>query len=218
VPVANIQLQASVRQALDWDLEDDARHIAVSTETGAVTLSGYVSSFFTKAHAVKTAQGVFGARAIADEIEVRLGAPIMNDDPAIAAVIARTFESNIHLAKFNLTARVANGHVTIAGTVNMNDERDEAKREVARIQGVLYVLNDISVKPRVTGGEVKSQIDDALSRHGANDACHIHVAVSGSTAVLSGHLCSLDEARIARSVASRVPGITRVENHFCIIR
>ena len=48
-----------VRQALDWDLEGDARDIAVTTETGAVTLSGYVPSFFTKAHAVKTAGSVF---------------------------------------------------------------------------------------------------------------------------------------------------------------
>ena len=218
MPVTNIELQASVRQALDWDLEGDARDIAVTTETGAVTLSGYVPTLFTKAHAVKTAGCVFGASAIADELEVRRQRPSINDDSAIAAVIARTLESNVLLARYKLKARVANGQVTLSGTVDKNDQRDDAKHEVARVSGVQYVLNDISVRPRVSGGEVKARIDAALIRHGAHDASSIHVAVSGSTAVLSGHLHSLDEARIAKSTASRVPGITQVENRFCIIR
>lgn len=215
--VTNNDLQTSVRQALDWDLEADARHIAVSTETGAVTLSGYVPSFLTRARAVKATESVFGARAVADELEVR-PKPFTNDDSAVAAVIARTFESNVHLSQYNLKATVVNGHVTLTGSVDRNDARDEANRVVARIHGVLFVLNDIAIKPRVTAAEVKSRITAALIRHGALDTSQILVALTGSTAVLSGHLRSLDEARIARSAASRFPGITHVENHFCIVR
>lgn len=218
MPIANIDLQTSVRQALDWDLELDARHIATSADTGAVTLSGYVPSHRAKACAVKTAERLAGVKSVADELEVHLLTPVANNDSAVAALIVRTFESNIHLARFNLTARVANGHVTLSGIVDKIEERDEAQRAVARLHGVQYVLNDISVKPRATGGEVKSQIDAALIRHGARDASHIHVAVSGTRAVLSGHLRSLEEARIARSAASRVPGVTQVVDRFCIIR
>lgn len=216
--ITDIDLQSSVREALNWDLEVDARHIAVSAETGAVTLSGYVSTFLAKHHALKTTEGVVGVRAVADELEVRLQKPFANDDSTIAAVIARTLESNVSLAKYNLKAKVANGHVTLTGSVDWSYERDAAKRAVSQIRGVVFVLNDIAVKPRVTAAEVQSHVANALIRQGALDASQIRVAISGNTAVLSGHLHSLDEARVARTAAWCAPGIKHVENHILIER
>lgn len=214
--VNNVDLQTSVKEALNYS-RVDVRHVAVSAETGAVTLSGYVPTYLAKVHAVKTTEGVFGVRAVADELEVRLQKPLTNDDSAIAESIARILESNIDFAKYNLKAKVANGHVTLTGSVRWNNERDEAKHAVTRIRGVLFVLNEIVVEPRASSAEVRSQVANALTRHGALDARQIHVAISGRTAFLSGHVHSLDEARVARTAAWYAPGIARVEDHLCIV-
>jgi osmotically-inducible protein OsmY len=216
--VADIDLSTNVRDALVWDMAVDARHIAVSAETGAVTLSGYVPSYFAKMRAVKDTESVFGVRAVADEMEVRLRKQFSSDDSAIAATIARIFESDVSLAKYNLKARVSRGHVTLTGTVAWNAERDDAQRAVARIGGVLFVVNDIAVKPRITAGDVQSHIANALVGHGARDAGEVHVTITGSTAVLTGRLPSLIEARIAREAAMSAPGITHVNDRICIVQ
>lgn len=211
-----IDLETRVKEALDWNPQVDARHVAVSAESGAVTLSGYVPTYLAKVRTVRTTQGVLGVKAVADELEVRLQKPFTNDDSAIAESIANIFESNVDLSKYNLKVTVANGHVTLTGHVEWQYERDEAKRAVARIRGVLFVLNDIAVKPRAASAEVQTHIANALTRHAALDARHIHVVTSGDKAILSGHVHSLDEARVARTAAWYAPGITHVEDHIRI--
>jgi osmotically-inducible protein OsmY len=208
----NIDLESEVKEALDWSPQVDARHIAVSANGGALTLSGNVPTYLAKTRAVDVAERVFGVKAVADELEVRLLKPFSRDDSDIAESIARVFESNVELAKHNLKAKVAEGHVTLTGSVDWNYERVEAQRAVARILGVTLVLNHISVKPRATAAEVQAHITNALTRHAALDARQIHVAVSGDKAVLSGHVHSLDEARSARTAAWAAPGISQVED------
>jgi osmotically-inducible protein OsmY len=211
-----IDLESSVKDALDWNPQVDTRHVAVSAEGGAVTLSGYVPTFLAKVRAVNTAEGVFGVKAVADELEVRLQKPFEKDDSAIAESIVRVFETNVDLAKFNLKAKVAGGHVTLTGIVDWNFEREEAQRAVTRILGVSLILNDITVKPRGTATEVQTQIANALTRHAVLEARQIHVVTSENKAILSGHVHSLDEARVARTAAWYAPGITQVEDHILI--
>jgi osmotically-inducible protein OsmY len=214
--ITKIDLESSVRDALDWNPQLDVRHIAVSAEGGAITLSGYVPTLLAKVRAVNTAEGVFGVKAIADELEVRLEEPYEKGDSAIAESIARIFEANVDLAKCDLKAKVAHGHVTLTGIVDWNFEREEAQRAVARIVGVSLILNEISVKPRATAEKVHVQITNALTRHAVLEARQIHVATSGNKAVLSGHVHSLDEARVARTAAWYAPGITHVEDQIRI--
>jgi osmotically-inducible protein OsmY len=218
VVTTKIDLESSVRDALDWNPQVDARHIAVSAEGGAVTLSGYVPTYLAKVRAANTAEGVFGVKAVADELEVRLQNSLEKGDSAIAESIAHVFEANVDLAGFNLKAKVANGHVTLTGTVDWNFEREEAQREVARVRGVSLILNDITVKPRATTNatEVQTEIANALTRHAVLDAREIHVATTGNKVVLSGHVHSLDEARVARTAAWYAPGIAQVEDHIRI--
>jgi osmotically-inducible protein OsmY len=211
-----IDLESSVKDALDWNPQVDARHVAVSAEGGALTLSGYVPTFLAKVRAVNTAEGVFGVKAVADELEVRLQKPFEKDDSSIAESIARVFETNVDLAKFDLKAKVAYGHVTLTGIVDWNFEREEAQRAVARILGVSLILNDITVKPRPSTTEVQAQIANALTRHAVLDAREIHVVTVGDKAILSGHVRSLDEARVARTAAWYAPGIAHVEDHILI--
>jgi VCBS repeat-containing protein len=209
------QLQMDVQQELKWDPKVDARHIAVTAHDGAVTLTGYVPSYFYKTRAVTAAEHVHGVKAIADEIEVRLHQA--RDDSDIAESVAHILEWNAALADQDVQATVSHGHVTLTGKVAWNYQRDEAELTVNRVLSVTSVTNRITVKPRVAASSVEKQITNALARHAVLDARQIHVSMSGTKAVLTGHVHSFVEARIAKAAAWSAPGVLAVDDHLLAI-
>ena len=210
------QLQTDVQQELKWEPGVDARHIEVTAEDSAITLSGYVSTYFAKTKAVAAAERVYGVKAVADELEVRLHAAHEKEDSDIAASVAHVLEWNSTLSRQNIKAKVSNGHVTLTGEVTWNYERDEATRAINHLIGVQSVVNRITVKPRVMASKVEKKITDALARHAALDARQIHVTTSGTKVVLTGHVHSLDEDRTAKVAAWSAPGVQHVEDHIVI--
>ena len=84
--------------ALKWSPEVEDRHITVTADEGAVTLSGYVPSYFQKTRAVATAEHVYGVKAVADEVEVRLHDAFSREDSDIAKSVAHILEWNTVLA------------------------------------------------------------------------------------------------------------------------
>jgi osmotically-inducible protein OsmY len=87
---------------------------------------------------------------------------------------------------------------------------------VHRVLGLNAVTNRITVKPRAVPAQVEKQITNALARHAQLDARQIHVTTSGTTAILTGHVHSLDEARTAKNAALMAPGIAKVEDRLII--
>jgi osmotically-inducible protein OsmY len=212
----NAQLQTAVQDELKWNPTVDDRHIAVTTDEGAVTLTGYVPSYFEKTRAVAAVERVYGAMAVADELEVRLHEAHTREDSDIAKSIAYVLECNSMLSSHYVKASVSNGHVKLTGDVDWNYQRQEAANAVYRLLGVRSVSNQIMVKPRVTSAQVEEQITTALARSSALDAKQIHVTTSGATAILSGHVHSLDESRTARNAAWLAEGIDDVEDRLVI--
>ena len=210
------QLQTDVQQELKWAPQVDARHVALTTKDGAVTLSGHVPSYIQKVRAVAAAERVYGVKAVADEIEVRIHEAHTREDSDIAESVARVLEWNLEFVDLDIQARVANGHVTLTGEVTSNFQRDDAASAVHHILGVKAVTNGITVKPRAVIAQVEKQIANALARHAQLDARQILVTTSGSTATLTGHVHSLDEARVAKSAALSAPGISKVNDRLVI--
>jgi osmotically-inducible protein OsmY len=214
--MTNDQLRNEVQHALKWSPEVEDRHITVSADEGAVTLSGYVPSFFQKTRAVATAEHVYGVKAVADEVEVRLHDAFSREDSDIAKSVAHILAWNTVLASQHIQAKVSNAHVTLTGEVDWNYQREEAGHLVERVLGVKSVVNRVTVKPRVAASQVEKQITGALARHAALDARLVHVTTSGSKAVLTGHVHSLNEDRVAKNAAWQAQGITEVEDHLLI--
>ncbi len=212
----NDQMQLDVQQALKWDPAVDERNVEVTANDGAVTLSGYVPSSFAKVCAVSATERVYGVKAVADEIEVRLRHAHTRDDSDIAESVAHTLEWNTVLASQHIQAEVTDGHVTLTGEVAWKYERDEAGRAINRVLGVKSVVNLITVKPQVVAAQVEKQIARALTRHAALDARQIYVTTSGTKAILTGHVHSVDEDRIAKDAAWSAPGISEVDDHLVI--
>jgi osmotically-inducible protein OsmY len=210
------EVRNSVKLELDWEPGLDASHIAVAVKDGAVTLTGYVPSYFQRTLAVTTTERVHGVKTIANELDVNLNVAHTKRDSDIAQSVAHILEWNTLLVGQPIKATVSNGHVTLSGAVDWNYEREEAGYLVGRVLGVKSVSNLVTVKPRVTAEQVEKYIMDALARNAALDARNIHVTTSGRKAVLDGHVHSLSEARAATNAAWQAEGINEVVSHLVV--
>lgn len=135
-------LQENVMQELQWEPRVNAPHIGVSAADGSVTLTGNVATYGERMEAVKAAERVHGARAVADEIEVKLRAPHVRDDSEIAEAASRALRWN-NLIPENVDAEVRQGFITLRGEVEWQFQRDAAGRIVRDLVGAKGVWNQI---------------------------------------------------------------------------
>src|SRR5512133_673057 len=85
--ISDSALGDAVRSELEWDPKVDQTHIGVAAADGAVTRTGYVRSYAQEHAAVRAAERIYGVRAVADELEVRLPqqqAPQQHGKPFLA--------------------------------------------------------------------------------------------------------------------------------------
>lgn len=210
------QIRDDVIEELRWDpqiIEPDA--IGVAVMDGAVTLTGHVPSFAEKLAAARAAERVYGVKAVANDLKVKLaGSP--RDDSDIARAIAHVLEWNVQIPEGQVRARVENGLVTLDGEVEHDYQRREVERMVRQVRGVTGVLDNIKVTPPVSPESVQAEIEEAFKREAEVDARHIQVDVTDHTARLWGHVHSVKEAAAARAAAAAAPGIATVESHLAI--
>jgi VCBS repeat-containing protein len=111
---------------------------------------------------------------------------------------------------------VNQGRITLQGQVEWNYQRDSAEQAVRNLEGVVSVYNTITIKSRVSVGQVKEKVQTALKRQARADAKSIHVDTSGGTVTLSGNASSWAAAHDAVSAAWSAPGVTAVVNDLRI--
>jgi osmotically-inducible protein OsmY len=70
--ITDSELQRDVLDELKRDPGVNAAHIGVGAKNGVVILSGYVPSYGEKYAAERAAKRVYGAMAVANELEVKL--------------------------------------------------------------------------------------------------------------------------------------------------
>lgn len=112
------QLQEYVQDALDWEPSVDAADIGVSMDGGVVTLRGDVKSYSERATAERVALGVYGVKAVANEVEVRLRNGQEQTDTDIAQSVLSALKWNAQVPESNITVSVSNGWVTLKGRVD----------------------------------------------------------------------------------------------------
>jgi osmotically-inducible protein OsmY len=210
------EIRDDVIDELQWDPQiTDPNAIGVSVKDGAVTLTGHVPTYVEKLHAARAAERVYGVKAVANDLEVKLaGAP--RDDSDIATAIAHVLENNVQVPEGKVHARVQNGWVTLDGEVDYDYQRREVERVVRQVRGVTGVTDTITVRPPVSPAQVQEKIEETFKREAEIDARHIGVEVSDHTAKLYGHVRSLQEATAARAAAAAAPGIAAVESHLVV--
>lgn len=213
---SDAEIREDVIRELRWDSQvSHPEAIGVAVKDGSVTLTGHTSTYAEKLAAVRAASRVYGVKAVADEIKVRLsGTP--RDDSDIAQAIAHVLENNTQIPEGKVQARVRGGWVTLDGQVEWDYQRREVERMVRHVRGVVGITNAIIVQPSVSAEKVEAMIEDAFKREAEVDARHIEVQVSDHTAKLYGHVHSLNEATAAAAAAASAPGVASVESHLVV--
>jgi osmotically-inducible protein OsmY len=210
------EIREDVINELRWDPQiTEPEAIGVAVQDGAVTLTGHVPTYAQRLAAARAAERVYGVKAVANDLEVKLSGA-RRDDSDIARAIAHVLEWNVQVPEGKVRARVSDGWVTLEGEVEYEYQRHEVERMVRNVRGVVGVTDLITVKPPVSPEKVQAVIEDTFKREAEIDARHIRVEVTDHTAKLYGHVHSLHEAAAATSAAAAAPGVATVENHLLV--
>jgi osmotically-inducible protein OsmY len=210
------EIRDDVMEELRWEPRiSDPDAIGVAVRDGAVTLTGSVPSYAGKLAAAQAAERVYGVKAVANDLKVKLpGTP--RDDADIATAIAHVLEWNVQVPEGRVHARVQGGWVTLNGEVEYDYQRREVERMVRNVRGVVGVTDNVTVRPPPRPEAVKEEIEESFKREAEIDARHIRVEVSDHTAQLYGHVHSLHEAEVARAAVAAAPGVARVDSHLLV--
>ncbi len=208
------EIQKDVAEELAWEPMLRSDEIAVSVKDGVVTLAGTVSTYAKKVVAEKAAKRVAGVRAIALDLQVKVGSIFSRNDSEIAHAAMEALKWNSAVREDRIKVKVEDGWVTLEGEAEWEYEKREAKESVEKLIGVRGVTNLISLEPKVKMTDVKQKIQSAFYRQAVMDAGKIQVETLNDHVILKGKVRSLAEKTDAENAAWAVPGVRQVENNL----
>jgi len=211
------ELKQDVENELKWEPMVNEAHIGVAANGGVVSLTGHVISFAEKYAAEKVAKRVYGVKAVANELDIRLHNGAMRSDDQIAQACLSALKNHSLVPYEKLKVVVSNGIVSLEGEVDWQYQRDSALNAVRDLIGVVSVNSRISIKARTLPKDVKNKIIAAFHRNADIDARRIEVQTHEGKVVLHGNVRSWSEREQAQSAAWAAPGVTAVENDIVVV-
>jgi osmotically-inducible protein OsmY len=216
------ELQQDVMNELQWEPTIKAAEIGVGVKDGSVRLSGYVDSYAKKLAAERAAARVFGVKAVAEELQVRLPSSFERSDGDIAQTAANNLQWNVWLTHMvdRIEVVVENGWITLSGDVDWWYQKDAAGDTVRNLLGVRGLSNNIAIAPRspitVNVQDVKDEIESAFQRNALLDSRRITLEIRGGKVILRGSVRNWVEREQVERAARAAPGVSEVESHIML--
>jgi len=209
------EIKQQVLRELKWDSRIAWSEIGVEVLEGVVTLTGNVNSYAKKLAAQEAAHRIDGVLDVANEIEVRPTSDFTRKDSDIALAVRHVLQWEALVPDERLQSTVSDGLVTLEGEVDFWREREDAERSVLRLEGVVGVVNKITIAPqKVDADELVEDIQDALERRADREAERLRIEVHDGAVDLFGRVHSWQEKRAVVGSISHAPGVIRIRDHL----
>jgi hyperosmotically inducible periplasmic protein len=222
----NVATTSKVKTALMLSKHVSTFDINVTTNQGAVTLSGEVPSEETRRLAVAIAQDTPGVKLVQDNLVVNPGAERNKDtladrvaDLEIKTILIDQLARSPELKDKRLTVQVSKRIVTLDGAVDSPVQKRAAEQVVLQVPGVQGIAGTLSVANAQAGLDT---VEDKLARRvefelystRAVPLKNVQIRSQDGTVILSGGVGSRAEKLLAERVTQSVDGVKRVVNNL----
>jgi osmotically-inducible protein OsmY len=215
--MTDTQLQEQVQDALAWEPIIDPADIGVTVDQGVVTLRGDVATLCHREVAERATLGVYGVKAVANDLHVRIATAFERTDSEIALAVVSALKWTTTVPDDRVTTSVEDGRVTLRGTVDWQFQKEAAMRAVRELTGVRGVTNLITVTPGIQVDDLQEKIEAAFRRSAELDARSVRVGVRDRTVTLTGTVHSWPERLAAVRAVWAAPGVSYVDDKLAVV-
>lgn len=210
-------LKRRILNELKWDSRVSWASINVQVNEAVATLTGSVMSYAQKLAAQEAAHRVAGILDVANDIQVSPTEAHARDDTTIAQAVRNALEWDALVPDERIHSTVSAGWITLEGEVDVWRERTDAERVVRHLNGVVGIINKISIrKQKVNAEQLREEVEYALETRAVREAERIRIEVNDGQVDLFGRVHSWQEKRAVLGSISHAPGVTHVKDHLRI--
>ncbi len=189
----------------------------VATQEGIVELSGFTDNLLSRERAEEIALAVRGVRGVINDLIIRTSHV---PDAELQRHVARALLDNPATGDYEVRGTVANGAVTLSGTVQSWAEKGLVLRVIQGVRGVHSIEAEALTIPGDTiqnsDEEITTQIRELLDWDIRVNSALVQVLTIDQVVYLAGLIgTAAEKARIA--VIAYQAGASRVETHDLVV-